>query len=145
MESVKRIFAILLFPLLSCSDFGIHQKSLNLFAKDFEMANTSESLTKMLELYALEGMRSKDLSILKTALSFELGMPIKSIHFEKLNGTPEETINFDHNGLLYQSSIIPRYKMIVAYQTKELFTSRFTIGKDIDNQWKIVTAIATSK
>lgn len=145
MEIVKKKFLIFLFPLLSCSDLGFYQKSLNLFAEDFEAANTSENLTKMLGLYALEGMDPKDLSILKTALSFELGIPIKCIHFERLNGAPEETIDFHHNGLPYQSSITPIYKMIVAYQTEELFTSRFTIGKDLDNKWKIITAIPSKK
>ena len=35
---------------------------------------------------------------LKTALSFEIGLPIKRIYFEALSGTPEESIAYEKSG-----------------------------------------------
>lgn len=130
---------------ISCSNYSKENKLLNSFAQDFKIANESNGLNLMLDLYSIESMDPDDLSILKVALGFELGLPIKDIYFKELDGSPEETISFEKNGEQYEASISPKKKMIVIYDTLELFTSEFTIGLDSNKNWKIITAVPETK
>ena len=69
-----------------------------------------------------------DLAILKTALSFEIGLPIQTISFEELTGAPEESIAYEHEGIEYGASLSPRLRMIVIYAVEGQLTSKFTLG-----------------
>lgn len=113
-------------------------RGLRTFATAFEKANQAEDLEGMLALYALEGTTANSQTLLKTAILFELGLPIKRIEFEPLTGAPEERIHYVHQGIQYGPTIRPSLRMHVYYDTEDAFTSRFTIGQLPDSSWRIV-------
>lgn len=125
----------------ACSDLVLHQKSLKNFAKDFENANAAEDMEALLNLFDRARMDPKDLTVLKTALSFEIGLPIERIYFEALSGAPEETIAYERSGTAYQASTTPKYRMVVDYANQEGLRAKFTLGRDKNRDWKIVTAV----
>ena len=94
MKRRIELIVILSFLLSACSDTFIYQKSLNKFSESFLKANLEENMDAMLGLYATNGLKKTDLAILKTALSFEIGLPIQTISFEELTGAPEESIAY---------------------------------------------------
>ena len=99
------LLVILSFLLSACSDTFIYQKSLNEFSESFLKANLEEDMDAMLGLYATNGLKKTDLAILKTALSFEIGLPIQTISFEELTGAPEESIAYEHEGIEYGAKL----------------------------------------
>lgn len=145
MKNRFGLFIILSVLLSACSDTFVHQKSLSEFAERFEIANASEDMNAMLELYALNGIKKNDLSILRTALSFEIGLPIKAIHFQELTGAPEESIAFQHQNIEYGASLAPKLRMLVEYAVEGQLTSKFSLGKNTQKEWKIITAIPKNK
>ena len=130
---------------VACSDLILHQKSLKDFAADFETANAQEDMEALLELFDRKRMDPKDLTVLKTALSFEIGLPIKRIYFEALSGTPEESIAYEKAGTAYRGSLKPKCRMVVDYANHDGLRSKFTLGRDQNRKWKIVTAIPNPK
>ena len=142
----RRIGLIILsFFLSACSDTVIYQKSLNEFSGSFLKANLEEDVEAMLGLYATDGLKKSDLAILTTALSFEIGLPIKTISFEELTGAPEESIAYEHEGIEYEASLTPRLRMDVSYAVKGQLTSKFNIGRTSKKEWKIITAVPKNK
>lgn len=115
-------------------------EGLDRLASAFKMANQAEDIKPMMDLYYLEGADERTCELLKGALNYELGLPIESIAFEPLTGAPEETIDFVHQGVSYGPSLPPAYRMRVAYQVEDGFTSLFTVGRAPDGQWRIVCA-----
>lgn len=109
-------------------------------ADAFQRANQADSIEPMLALYCLDGVSDTTLTRLKGALEFELGIPIRSIHFEPLTGAPEECIKFVHNNVTYGPSLTPGYRMRVTYEQDDDLTSLFTVGRNCDGAWKIVCA-----
>lgn len=142
-----RIVLFLILGLLLALYFNtlVQQKSLNELSDRFILANTSEDMGAMLSLYALEGIKEKDLAILKTALSFEIGLPIQSISFQDLTGTPEESIAYQHQGIQYKASLVPKLRMVVEYAVEGQLTSKFSIGQNPKKEWQIITAIPDNK
>ena len=145
MRKLLGLFVILSILLSACSDTTIHQKSLSEFAERFTIANAPEDMDAMLGLYALKGIKKNDLSILRTALSFEIGLPIEAIRFQELTGAPEESIAFQHQSIEYQASLTPKLRMLVEYATEEKLKSKFSIGQNAKKEWKIITAIPKNK
>lgn len=139
------LLVILSFLLSACSDTFIYQKSLNEFSESFLKANLEENMDAMLSLYATNGIKKGDLAILKTALSFEIGLPIQTISFEELTGAPEESIAYEHEGVSYEASLTPRLSMHVKYAVEGQLKSKFSIGRTSKKEWKIVTAIPKDK
>ena len=135
------LLVILIFLLSACSDTFIYQKSLNEFSETFLKANLEENMDAMLSLYATNGLKKSDLAILKTALSFEIGLPIQTISFEELSGTPEESIAYEHEGVAYEASLTPKLRMNVKYAVEGQLTSKFCIGRTSNKEWKIITAV----
>lgn len=109
-------------------------------AEAFREANQAETIEPMLALYALEGTTESTRNLLKTALLFELGLPVESIEFEPLSGAPEESIHYTHQGIEYGPTLTPGYRMHVRYGTEDNFESRFTIGRLDDGTWRIVSS-----
>lgn len=146
---MRFICTLLLFALIglnsACSDLILHQKSLKNFATDFENANDAENMEALLDLFDRANMDPKDLTVLKTALSFEIGLPIERIYFQALSGTPEETIAYEKAGTAYQASLKPKYRMVVDYAHQGGLSSKFTLGRDNNRDWKIVTAVPNLK
>lgn len=94
----------------------------------------------MLELYEIAGSSEQTISLLKVAIGFELGMPIKNIEFAELSGAPEETIHFTHKGQAYGPTLEPAYRMRVLYDTEDRFESVFTIGRSTGGNFRFVSS-----
>lgn len=115
-------------------------RELAALAEAFREANQAETIEPMLALYALEGTTESTRNLLKTALLFELGLPVESIEFEPLSGAPEESIHYTHQGIEYGPTLTPGYRMHVRYGTEDNFESRFTIGRLDDGTWRILSS-----
>ena len=110
----------------------------------FKAANQASDIEPMLALYHLDGSDERITTRLKSALHYELGLPIEQIEFTPLSGAAEETIEFTHDGISYGPSLPPRYRMRVIYAGNEQFTSLFTIGKSPSGAWRIICAKPTT-
>lgn len=141
-----RIFPAILSLILGALLLGCAQKDnelpdgLEQLATAFTSANQAPNTDQMLGLYYLEGADQRTRDLLKAALDYEIGLPIQAINFEPLQGAPEETIDFVHQGTAYGPSIPPKYRMRVAYAVEDGFTSLFTIGQTPTGDWRIVCA-----
>lgn len=124
----------------ACSRFEAKEAGLDAFAAEFRQANQASTVDPLLALYELDGCDDRMLSMLKAALLYELGLPIKSITFEPLTGAPEEAINYEHNDVRYGPSLPPSQRMRVEYAVEDDFTSLFSIGQISDGSWRIVSA-----
>lgn len=145
MNRLVSLLVILSLSLTACSDTFIYQFSLNAFSERFAKANSEEDMDAMLSLYSTESLEESDLAILKTALSFEIGLPILSISFEELSGAPEESIAYEHDGIPYEASLTPKLRMLVEYAVEGQLRSKFSIGRNSKKEWKIITAIPRNK
>jgi hypothetical protein len=146
MKLRVRVFKTIAFFLVSltvigCSDLVLNKKSLNAFSESFIAANESRDVEAMLELFALEDADQKTINLLRIAVEFEIGLPIESLVFESLSGAPEEIINYTHNGISYEPSLKPKYRMKVQYDVEGQLASKYTLGRNIENDWRIVTAV----
>ena len=146
MKPRVRVFKTIAFFLVSltvigCSDLVLNKKSLNAFSESFIAANESRDVEAMLELFALEDADQKTINLLRIAVEFEIGLPIESLVFESLSGAPEEIINYTHNGISYEPSLKPKYRMKVQYDVEGQLASKYTLGRNIENDWRIVTAV----
>lgn len=121
----------------------IDKRGLQSLSDAFYKANETSDVESMLALYEVGEMKKQTIGYIRTAIEFEIGMPIEDIFFEPLSGSPEESIHYDHEGVLYQSSVKPKYRMIVRYLNEHTSTTKFTIGKNKNNQWRIMTASPT--
>ena len=128
------------FSLLGCSLESTRDRELQKFADAFCKANQARNIQPMLELYELEGATEQTVDMLKYALLYELNMPIKSIEFEALKGSPEEKIRYEYKGIQYGPTLAPKMRMRVRYETEDQFESLFTIGQNHTNQWRIISS-----
>ena len=113
---------------------------LEAFADAFTEANQATGVDPMLAIYALEGTTENTKNLLKNALLYELGLPIQSIEFEALTGSPEESIEYSHQGVDYIATLEPSLRMRVRYETEDRFESLFSIGKNGAGQWRIISS-----
>ena len=113
---------------------------LEAFADAFTEANQATEVEPMLAIYALEGTTENTKNLLKNALLYELGLPIQSIEFEPLTGSPEESIEYSHQGLDYIATLKPSLRMRVRYETEDRFESLFSIGHNGAGQWRIISS-----
>ena len=134
------ILLFFLLTLASCSPKGEDEASLDTFASDFRAANNAMSIEPMLALYSLYGSTDRTKIMLKNALLYEHGLPILSINFEPLIGSPDEQIEYTYEGIKYGPSLKPVYRMRVSYRTEDRFESLFTIGKNPQGAWRIVSS-----
>ncbi|MDP4611131.1 MAG: hypothetical protein NWT02_08090 [Opitutales bacterium] len=134
------IFSACLLTTSACSRFEASVEGLDGFATEFRQANQASTVDSLLALYELEGCDDRTLSMLKAALIYELGLPIKRITFEPLSGAPEEAIDYEHDGVRYGPSLTPSQRMRVEYAEEDQFTSLFSIGQTSDGTWRIVSA-----
>ena len=134
------ILLFFLLTLASCSPKGEDGAILDAFASDFRAANNGMSIEPMLALYSLDGSTDRTKIMLKNALLYEHGLPILSINFEPLIGSPDEQIEYTYEGIKYGPSIKPIYRMRVRYRTEDRFESLFTIGKNPQGAWRIVSS-----
>ena len=109
-------------------------------AQAFTEANQATEVEPMLAIYALEGTTENTKNLLKNALLYELGLPIQSIEFEPLTGSPEESIEYSHQGLDYIATLKPSLRMRVRYETEDRFESLFSIGQNSAGQWRIISS-----
>ncbi len=136
---------MLCLTFAACQPSLPEQVALDTFASDFRQANQAEDIEPMLALYELEGTTEATINLLKNALLYELGLPIRSIDFETLTGAPEETIHYTHQGVEYIATLDPRYRMRVRYATEDNFESLFTIGQKTNGEWRIVSSKPVSQ
>ena len=139
LTCVTILFSILI-TLVGCSTEVKNRADLEDFASAFRLANKGMSIEPMLALYALDGSTDRTKAMLKNALLYEHGLPIHSINFEPLVGSPEEQISYTYEGIKYGPSIEPSYRMRVRYRTEDDFESLFTIGKNPQDMWQIVSS-----
>lgn len=134
-----RIFvSCALLVLSACSTQ--ESAELEAFADAFTKANQATEVEPMLAIYALEGTTENTKNLLKNALLYELGLPIQSIEFEPLTGSPEESIEYSHQGLDYVATLEPSLRMRVRYGTEDRFESLFSIGQNSAGQWRIISS-----
>jgi hypothetical protein len=134
-----RIFvSCALLVLSACSTQ--ESAELKAFADAFTEANQASEIEPMLAIYALEGTTENTKNLLKNALLYELGLPIQSIEFEALTGSPEESIEYSHQGVDYIATLKPSLRMRVRYETEDRFESLFSIGKNGAGQWRIISS-----
>ncbi len=139
--SFSCLLTLLLGAALGCSPGSeARDAGLDSLEAAFRAANKAETIEPMLALYHTEGSDERTIDLLKAALDFELGLPIKSIRFESLHGAPEESIAFEHDGRHYGPTLEPRRRMRVVYAVEDGFTSLFTIGKTPVGEWRIICA-----
>jgi|TARA_A100001015_G_scaffold314564_1_gene424285 hypothetical protein len=139
---LKRIsLCLTCIALTACKPLAPNKSDLESLSEQFYKANASSNIEAMLELYELGNASSQMVGFIRTAIEFEIGIPINRISFEPLTGAPEETIDFTHQGVTYGSSLEPRYRMIVSYSNDHASVSKFTIGKNANKDWRIVTAV----
>ena len=140
----KRITAALwIWALLLCAcgpSTPFDSEGLNDFERQFRTATKSANLSTMLELYHLEGTDQETLRMLRAALQTELGLPITQITFEPLTGSPDERIDYEHEGQRYGPTLEPKLRMRVRYATEDRFTSLFTLGQRYDGAWRIISS-----
>ncbi|MEC8333091.1 MAG: hypothetical protein VXZ83_03090 [Verrucomicrobiota bacterium] len=132
------ILLILQFNIAGCSLQERDTDDLEAFASAFRLANKGINIEPMLALYALDGSTDETKVMLKNALLYEHGLPVHSINFEPLIGTPDEQINYTYGGIKYGPTIVPIYRMRVRYRTEDNFESLYTIGKNPQGVWQIV-------
>lgn len=133
-----QLAAIALLALCAC---GTQEPAeLEAFANSFREANQAAEIEPMLALYELGGTTESTLNLLKNALLYELGLPIRSIQFEPLTGAPEETIEYSHQGIEYTATLEPLMRMRVRYDTEDSFESLFSIGQNAAGEWRIVSS-----
>ena len=113
---------------------------LEAFADSFTKANQATEVEPMLAIYALEGTTENTKNLLKNALLYELGLPIQSIEFEPLTGSPEESIEYSHQGMDYVATLEPSLRMRVRYETEDRFESLFSIGQNDAGEWRIISS-----
>ena len=113
---------------------------LEAFADSFIKANQATEVEPMLAIYALEGTTENTKNLLKNALLYELGLPIQSIEFEALTGSPEESIEYSHQGMDYVATLEPSLRMRVRYETEDRFESLFSIGQNDAGEWRIISS-----
>ena len=113
---------------------------LEAFADAFTEANQATGVDPMLAIYALEGTTENTKNLLKNALLYELGLPIQSIEFEPLTGSPEESIEYSHQGMDYVATLEPSLRMRVRYETEDRFESLFSIGQNDAGEWRIISS-----
>ena len=134
-----RIFvSCALLVLSACSTQ--ESAELEAFADAFTKANQATEVEPMLAIYALEGTTENTKNLLKNALLYELGLPIQSIEFAALTGSPEESIEYSHQGVDYVATLKPSLRMRVRYETEDRFESLFSIGKNGAGQWRIISS-----
>jgi hypothetical protein len=134
-----RIFvSCALLVLSACSTQ--ESAELKAFADAFTKANQASEIEPMLAIYALEGTTENTKNLLKNALLYELGLPIQSIEFEALTGSPEESIEYSHQGVDYIATLKPSLRMRVRYETEDRFESLFSIGQNGAGQWRIISS-----
>ena len=134
-----RIFvSCTLLVLSACSTQ--ESAELEAFADAFTEANQATEVEPMLAIYALEGTTENTKNLLKNALLYELGLPIQSIEFETLTGSPEESIEYSHQGVDYIATLEPSLRMRVRYETEDRFESLFSIGQNGAGQWRIISS-----
>jgi hypothetical protein len=114
--------------------------ALEAFADAFTEANLATGVEPMLAIYALEGTTENTKNLLKNALLYELGLPIQSIEFESLTGSPEESIGYSHQGMDYIATLEPSLRMRVRYETEDRFESLFSIGQNDAGEWRIISS-----
>jgi hypothetical protein len=131
---------IICLLLLGCDLRKTAPRALEAFAERYKEANLSQTAEPMLTLYELEGSTENTVNMLRNALLYELGLPIERIDFEPLSGAPEEVIEFEHKGIRYGPTLEPMLRMRVLYATENHFESRFTIGKNSEGEWRIVSS-----
>lgn len=134
-----------LFTLTACQPQSAEEAALEAFAEAFREANQAPDIEAMLALYELEGATDPTTAMLKNALIYELGLPIRNIEFEPLSGAPGEQIAYEHQGVRYGPTLEPSYRMRVRYATEDGFESRFTIGLNDKSAWRIVSSRPVSE
>ena len=113
---------------------------LEAFAEAFREANQATGVEAMLAIYALGGTTKNTKNLLKNAIFYELGLPIKSISFEPLSGLPEESIEYTHQDVDYVATLEPSMRMRVRYATEDRFESLYSIAQNNAGEWRIVSA-----
>jgi hypothetical protein len=129
-----------LLLIVGCQPDAAELSGRQILADEFREANEADTIEAMLALYALEGSSEQTVSLLKNALLYELGLPIRTIVFEPLSGAPSETIRYRFKGVDYGPTLEPKHRMRVVYDTEDGFESVFTIGQNAEGLWRIVSS-----
>ena len=138
-RSLLLTLIILLILLISIN--LLEKKELNNFAHKFTTATNAANVESMIKLYEVSELSIKNRKVLETILGFELGMPIKSIAFQKVSRKDKLNPAFHFQKILKGYQITPKYIMVVKYNNDQFLESNFLIGKNKNNQWKIYTSI----
>jgi hypothetical protein len=137
------VIGFLITVLIACSPVPLENHSLDDFAAAFRTANQAKNLNPMLQLYATNGADKEQLTALKGALEYELGLPIESIQFHKYTNDADAQIDYTYQGVPYGPSLPPKILMQVQYSTNDRFMSRFTLGQTEAGSWRIICARPT--
>lgn len=139
MQRLRLLYATLL-ALTACQPKAPSEAGLEALAAAFREANQAPDIEPMLALYELDGATDQTMAMLKNALLYEHGLPIRSIEFEPLTGAPEERIAYEHQGVRYGPTLKPELRMRIRYATEDRFESLFTIGQNSQGAWRIVSS-----
>lgn len=134
------VIGLIINTLIACSPVALENQDLDNFAAAFLAANQAKDIKPMLELYATNGVDKEQLTALKGALEYELGLPIESINFHKFTKDTDAQIDYMYQGVHYGPSLTPKILMQVQYSTDDRFISRFTIGQTDTGSWRIICA-----
>lgn len=137
------IIGFIMTVLIACSPASLEKQDLDNFAAAFRVANQAKNLSPMLKLYATSGADKEQLTALKGALEYELGLPIESIQFHKYTNDTDAQIDYTYQGVPYGPSLPPKILMQVQYSTNDRFMSRFTLGQTEAGSWRIICARPT--
>ena len=134
------VIGLIINTLIACSPVVLENQDLDNFAAAFRAANQAKDIKPMLELYATNGIDKEQLTALKGALEYELGLPIESIQFYKYTNDTDAQIDYTYQGIPYGPSLPPKILMQVQYSTNDRFMSRFTLGQTKAGSWRIICA-----
>lgn len=137
------VIGLIINTLIACSPVVLENQDLDNFAAAFRAANQAKDIKPMLELYATNGIDKEQLTALKGALEYELGLPIESIQFHKYTNDTDALIDYTYQGVPYGPSLPPKILMQVQYSTNDRFMSRFTLGQTEAGSWRIICARPT--
>jgi len=132
------IVSILIIGLLVTRSIFGPDAELRKLAADFKAANQAPTIDPMLDLYSLEGIDELSIIRLRAALRYELGLPIKAIDFEPLSDASKAKIQFVRSDATYGPVLEPLHTMRVNYNSKDNFSSIYTVGKTASGNWKLI-------
>lgn len=108
--------------------------------REIHRVHREQDSAGLLNLYYLEGVKPRDLRLIRFAIENEIGLPVREVRFTNL--TPNDGIDYTFEGEAYGPTLEPELKMEVEYATEDRLTVAYLIGFH-EGEYRLVTARPT--